>query len=127
MKNFDKWPNAKVVMEHMDNLMWLIGYRPNNGKGWTGYYYDGIIKQQKVMINLSWQEARTLCVNVFDTVSMPLYRVVNGVRISADSMMDLDNYIRNHVKEVDVIRQLVYHKKERKISLVGYNEFKIEG
>lgn len=126
MKNFDKWPNAKVVMEHMDNLMWLIGYRPNNGKGWTGYY-DTRGGQQQAMINLSWQEARTLCVNVFDTVSRPSDRVINGVRISGYSMMDLDNYIRNHVKEVDVIRQLVYHKKERKISLIGYNEFKIEG
>lgn len=126
MKNFDKWPNAKVVIEHMDNLMWLIGYRPSNGKGWTGYY-NTRGGQQKAMNNLSWQEARTLCTNVFDTVSMPWGRVVNGVKISADSMMDIDVYIRNHVKEVDVIRYLVYHKKERKISLVGYNEFKIEG
>ena len=125
MKQFDKWPNAKEIMDHMDNVMWLMGYSPNNGKGWTGYY-DVRGVQQKAVKNISWQEARTLCTNVFDTVCMPLGRVVNGVKISASSMMDLDVYIRNHIKEVDLIRQLVYHKKAKKLSLIGYNEFKIK-
>ncbi|UYD59239.1 hypothetical protein HPMBJEAJ_00124 [Aeromonas phage avDM6] len=124
MKTFEKWPSAGVVMGHMDHMMCLIGYSPNNGKGWTGYY-DVRGVQQKAMKNISWQEARSLCVNIFDTVSMPQHLVVNGVKISGYGMMDLDVYIRKHIKEVDLIRQLVYHKKAKKLSLIGYNEINL--
>ena len=124
MKTFEKWPSAGVVMGHMDHMMCLIGYSPNNGKGWAGYYdVHGV--QQKAMKNRSWQEARTLCTTVFDTVCMPMGRLVNGVKISTGSMMDLDVYIRNHIKEVDLVRQLVYHKKAKKLSLIGYNEINL--
>lgn len=125
MKQFDKWPNAKVIMDHMDIIMHLLGYASNNGKGWTGYY-DTRGGQQRAAEQLSWQQARKLCVDIYDTVCTPRDMDVNGVKISGYAMMDIDNYMRINVKEVDVVRQLVYHKKERKISLIGYNEFKIE-
>lgn len=132
MKEFNVWPNASVVMTHLDNIMRVIGYSKVNGKGTQGYYqFDNDYQRLK---NVSFEKARNLGSIIHWIAINPtpsLKRDINGrvmfgdLYLTKEKIDTLRQYINENYKEAILIQQLVYHKKQKKISLVGHNEFSI--
>lgn len=114
----DIFPQAKDVMNMLDNIMLIIGYKPNNGKGWTGYY--NVSNQEKRWFNLSWTDARTLACYTQS------YRILwsYGIELTHKQKSELKEYIRLNSKFY-MPERLVYHKKKRMVTLEGYNGFDV--
>lgn len=114
----DIFPQAKDVMNMMDEIMFRIGYKPHNGKGWTGYY--NVSEQKKRFPNLSWIDARTVAGYTHSNGVMWSY----GIELTYEQKAELKEYIRLNSKFY-MPERLVYHKKMRMVTLEGYNGFDV--
>ena len=109
----NRYPKAKDVINAMDGMLNILGFKSQNDKPWQGYYNG--------KVNLSFTEAKDLVIHTFS--ASYIERVIKEP-FHADTYLAAREYLHKNPHLLHATA-LVYHKNKKKISLQGYNSFLI--
>lgn len=101
--------DVKSVIADMNNMFSLIGYKPNNGKAWTGY----VDAEGKGRQPITWQTAKMVGINIWS--DMCQHYKLFGIVATDEQIRDIRVFAKNNQRTVGNTNMLAYSKKRKEI------------
>ncbi|AAQ81376.1 hypothetical protein PHG31p56 [Aeromonas phage 31] len=101
--------DVKNVIDDMDKMFSLIGYKPNNGKAWTGY----VDAEGKGRQPITWQTAKMVGINIWS--DMCQHYKLFGIVATDEQIRNIRAFAKNNQRTVGYSNMLAYSKKRGEI------------
>lgn len=106
-------PIPKII-EDMNTMFGILGYKPNNGKPWTGY----VDAEGKGRQPVTWQTAKMVGLNIWSELCQH-YKLF-GIVANSEQLTKVRKFAKENQKTLGYTNMLVYSKKTKTIKAMRY-------
>lgn len=97
------------IIEDMNTMFGLIGYKPNNGKPWTGY----VDAEGKGRPPITWQAAKMVGINIWSNYCQ--HEKLFGIQATDSQISEVRKFAKENQRTLGWSNMLVYAKKQKQI------------
>lgn len=97
------------IIADMDHMFSLLGYKPNNGKPWTGY----VDAEGKGRRPITWQTAKMVGINIWSHLCQ--HQKLFGIEATDEQLSSVRKFAKENQRTLGWTNMLVYSKKKKQI------------
>jgi len=102
------------IIENMNKMFAILGYKPNNGKAWTGY----VDAEGKGRQPINWQTAKMVGLKIWSPLCQ--HEKLFGITATPQQLAEVRKFAKDNRRTIGWSNMLVYDKKNKQIKAMRF-------